>query len=234
MKILVIFPHPDDEVYGPGGTLIRYAAEGHTVRLVTLTRGEAGSLGICKTMEPEPKAAMRVKELEAAVEVMGLSEFKQMQLPDKKLESYPENEGVSIVLNEVESFKPDILITFHNLGVSSHPDHIAVSRWCRTAIEQSAHPTRLLYSGVTEEQASLLFHVRNVVAFRPGEMTHAISVADVFEKKLEAIRCHESQLDLLAEFDKAPGGYRAVGEVEYFAQVYPASDNHETFDDLAS
>lgn len=234
MKILVIFPHPDDEVYGPGGTLIRYAAEGHTIRLVTLTRGEAGSLGICKTMDAESKAEMREKELKAAVNVMKLAELKQMRLPDKQLESYPEDKGVEIVLKEIESFKPDILITFHDLGVSSHPDHIAVSRWCRTAVEKSDHSTRLLYYGVPEAQAALLDHVRNVVAFRPGEVTHSISVAKVYEKKLEAIRCHVSQLDLLAEFDKAPGGYRAVGEIEYFAEIYPELANNDISNDLFS
>ena len=42
--LLAVFAHPDDEAFGTGGTLARYAAEGCNVYLVTATRGEAGEI----------------------------------------------------------------------------------------------------------------------------------------------------------------------------------------------
>ncbi|MCX7739672.1 MAG: PIG-L family deacetylase, partial [Meiothermus sp.] len=42
MDLLVVVPHPDDEVFGAGGTLIQYAEWGRETGLITLTRGEAG------------------------------------------------------------------------------------------------------------------------------------------------------------------------------------------------
>jgi LmbE family N-acetylglucosaminyl deacetylase len=44
-RILLLLAHPDDETFGPGGTIARYADEGADVYLATATRGEAGMLG---------------------------------------------------------------------------------------------------------------------------------------------------------------------------------------------
>ncbi|GFP33770.1 N-acetyl-1-D-myo-inositol-2-amino-2-deoxy-alpha-D-glucopyranoside deacetylase, partial [Candidatus Hakubella thermalkaliphila] len=41
LSLLVAFAHPDDESYGPGGTIARYASEGVKVTLICATRGEA-------------------------------------------------------------------------------------------------------------------------------------------------------------------------------------------------
>ena len=42
--LMAVFAHPDDEAFGTGGTLAKYAAEGCDVYLVTATRGEAGKI----------------------------------------------------------------------------------------------------------------------------------------------------------------------------------------------
>ena len=41
-NILAVFAHPDDEAFGSGGTLAKYAGEGHHVVLVCATRGDGG------------------------------------------------------------------------------------------------------------------------------------------------------------------------------------------------
>ena len=72
LKLLLIVPHPDDEVYGASGTLMEYLAAGESCGLVTLTRGEAGrTLGLCDG--PAELARMRAVELSACLEVIGLT-----------------------------------------------------------------------------------------------------------------------------------------------------------------
>ncbi|NNC52551.1 MAG: PIG-L family deacetylase, partial [Erythrobacter sp.] len=39
-RVLVVAPHPDDEVLGCGGTMARLAAEGHAVHVLVATRGQ--------------------------------------------------------------------------------------------------------------------------------------------------------------------------------------------------
>ncbi len=63
MKLLAIFAHPDDESYGPAGTLARATRGGHIVSLLTLTHGESGSLGISKNLSVEKFAKRRNQEL---------------------------------------------------------------------------------------------------------------------------------------------------------------------------
>ncbi len=43
-RLLFAFPHPDDESFGPGGTIARYAREGAEVHYVCATRGEVGTV----------------------------------------------------------------------------------------------------------------------------------------------------------------------------------------------
>ena len=44
LTLMAVFAHPDDEAFGTGGTLAKYAAQGCDVYLVTATRGEAGQI----------------------------------------------------------------------------------------------------------------------------------------------------------------------------------------------
>jgi len=72
--ILVILAHPDDEAFGTGGTLSRYAAEGHDVYLVTATRGEAGEIAEPDLATKANLPDVRERELRCACEVYGIHE----------------------------------------------------------------------------------------------------------------------------------------------------------------
>jgi len=41
VNILYVFPHPDDESFGPAGVIDAQVKEGHQVYLLTLTKGGA-------------------------------------------------------------------------------------------------------------------------------------------------------------------------------------------------
>src|ERR1051326_8774780 len=67
LKIVCVGSHPDDPESGCGGTLARYAALGHAVTIVYLTRGEAGITGTSH----DEAAAIRSSECEAACKILG-------------------------------------------------------------------------------------------------------------------------------------------------------------------
>jgi LmbE family N-acetylglucosaminyl deacetylase len=70
--ILLIVPHPDDEVFGVGGLLARTAASGRTVATLTLTRGRAGrTLGLCSQ---EELPALREQELRGSLAALGVED----------------------------------------------------------------------------------------------------------------------------------------------------------------
>ena len=64
-RMLAIFAHPDDESFGAGGTLAKYAHQGVQVVLLCLTRGEAGIPGV----KPEEAGDIRMHELRASCRI---------------------------------------------------------------------------------------------------------------------------------------------------------------------
>lgn len=232
MNILAVFAHPDDETYGPAATLARYALNGYRVSLVTMTRGEAGSLGICKDMDPKDVAVMRSAELKCAAQALHIQDQKIYDLPDKGLTDYPLEKGAEMVRREINTYQPDILITFHDRGISGHPDHIAVSKWCYRAVQSLPEPPRLIYFGITNGFANQIKENRKVYPMDDREITHVLDASEYFSYKLKAIHCHASQLDLWEMFKKWDADKQYFSRKEHFSQVLPRIKVGKYLDDL--
>lgn len=188
LKMLLIVPHPDDEVYGAAGTLMSYLARNERVGLVTLTRGEAGrTLGLCDG--PEELARMRDAELRACVEVIGLSVFEQHQFPDKALAECDFEALVAVALDALERFQPEIVLTFPPNGSNGHPDHVTTHRAVKAAWERLDHAAR----------PRLWYYAMSVPPEKPElqatwlapNITH--DVTQFVTRKLVAISCHRTQ-----------------------------------------
>lgn len=188
MKLLLIVPHPDDEVYGASGTLMTYLGQGHTCGLVTLTRGEAGrTLGLCNG--PEELARMREVELAACLEVIGLSVHEQHQFPDKYLQDQPIEPLIEVARSAIERHQPEIVLTFPPNGSNGHPDHVTTHRAVKAAWDSlpATQRPRLWYyaSDTPPENEALLAQW-----LRPN-IRHDVS--DLVVRKLHAIACHRTQ-----------------------------------------
>ncbi|OGB68340.1 MAG: hypothetical protein A2Y94_15775 [Caldithrix sp. RBG_13_44_9] len=230
MKLLAIFAHPDDESFGPGGTLARYAYAGHKVGLVTLTRGEAGSVGISKTLTANELAGRRTCELHHAVKILGINYLKIGDLPDKKLAEVPDVTGIQLIQNEIDFFKPDALITFHEQGISGHPDHQTVTRWLLELIKNSREPRSLFLYGVLLEQTEQIPR-RRLLPMTMAEVTHKISVSDFLDTKIEAIKAHVTQEESWQRFIQPIEKIKISARWEYFKQVWPRPGKNKDLQD---
>ncbi len=223
MRILVVLAHPDDEAFGPGGTLSRYSLTGHSVRLVTMTHGEAGTLGPAKHLSRDELARLRADELRCSAVALHLSSQAIHSLPDGKLSELPADSGLEILRQEIDAFNPDALITFHFEGISGHPDHRTVSQWCLQAVqERNSGGPRLLLFGISPEMASRVVH-RKLTPIPGEEITHILDVSGYLEYKLAAIRCHRSQSESWDRIRMVPGGIESYMGKEYFSQVWPTA-----------
>ena len=98
LKIVCIGAHPDDPESGCGGTLARYAALGHAVTIVYLTRGERGIDG--KSLDEA--ARIRTAESETACRIIGAKPvfFGQIdgatETPGTKPKAFPRRSGANI------------------------------------------------------------------------------------------------------------------------------------------
>ena len=135
--LLGIFAHPDDESFGPGGTLARYAAEGVNVHVIIATDGIAGSVGDeSYTQTGETLAQVRSTELSDAAVALGVTTIWSLPHRDSGMRGSPENENPDALIQQpigmlvddirgyIERLQPDVIITHDPFGGYGHPDHI--------------------------------------------------------------------------------------------------------------
>jgi len=147
---LYIFPHPDDESFGPGPALARQRRDGHAVHLLTLTRGEATSQRNRLGYSKDKMGAVRVAEMEDVADVLDLSSLTVLDLPDSQLADLDPRELEQIVANAIRKHTPDVVVTYPVHGISGHPDHLVahavVKRVvCQMRADQERHPARLAF-----------------------------------------------------------------------------------------
>lgn len=220
MRILATFAHPDDESYGPAGTLAQATRSGHIVSLLTLTHGESGSLGISKNLSATELAKRRSQELKCAARKLGIQRLQIHNLSDKQLKYVPEQLGVDIVKDEIKHFKPDIVITYHENTISGHPDHLAVTKWTLNAVKSIQNPPGLFFFGLDQEQTSMITF-RKLIPISNSEVTHRINVENFISDKIAAIQCHKTQNAVWHQFEKMKTNYKNFAKWEVFIQKWP-------------
>jgi len=177
VDVLAIAAHPDDVELICGGTLIRARMLGRSTGILDLAAGEMGTLGT-----PE----VRAKEAAKSAKVMGVSVRENLGFPDGGIENTPETRAkVAVVIRRL---KPKIVITHSQHG--RHPDHPIVAQLVRDAC---------FVAGLKKVEPKFATHrplkVLHALSFREDNQkpTFVVDISESFEKKVEAIKCYESQ-----------------------------------------
>ncbi len=217
--ILAVFAHPDDESYGPAGTLALYAKAGVAVHLVIFTNGEAGSIGVSKTLSAEELGSRRKVEMENAGRAIGVTSLTMIGLPDSRLHEVDLDEGTAIVRRAIDRHRPEILMTFHERGVSGHPDHIAVFRFCEKAFGETGdhHPLKLYGWAIPESFRGRFQSRREIQLVSDDEINAIIEIPEsAVDSKIEAIEAHETQIEFYHQLQEWFGDYRKASSQEFF------------------
>ncbi len=187
-RLLILAPHPDDEVIGCGGLLALHLRDGRQVRVVVVTDGaEAG------------EAKIRQEESQRGLRRLGEVQAEFLHYPDRQLAEH--SGALKIRLREILiEFKPD-LITIPS-PVEIHPDHAALSQaFCELVQQDESLFARLAVARVAFYEVSC--------PIRPNTL---LDITEVADRKYEAIAAHESQLRLRDYISYARGlnAYRAM------------------------
>ena len=175
LDVIAFGAHPDDVELGCGGTIIKLGALGYATGVVALTRGEMGTRG---------SAEIRAREFAAAARVMGVSMHKALDMPDGRVE--PNWENKVKVIREIRAHQPRVV--FAPYWVARHPDHEAASRIVREASYLSG--LKNLDTGQEAHRPFKVLFYQSRFEFSPSFVA---DISSSHEKKLEAIRCYESQ-----------------------------------------
>ncbi len=114
MNILVVGPHPDDQELGMGGTIARFAEQGHDVLLLDMTNGEPTPHG-----DPETRAT----EAARAAEILGVRR-RLLGLPNREIVHSIESRH--LVAGAIRKHQAEIVFT--PFLPDAHPDHVATTR----------------------------------------------------------------------------------------------------------
>ncbi len=223
-RLLAIFAHPDDESFGPSGTLYHYAQNGVKVRLLTATKGEAGKNALGTD---EPVGQIRERELIKAAEILKLDKLSFMGYIDKTLQDLEPHRPIEKILKHIEEFKPQVIITYGPTGISKHPDHITVHHWVNRAFRMSEYPQKLYYYTIPKE---LLLKRHPDLIDGDGEITTAIDVSSYHDVKKEAVLCHQTQRFSIERIFDFAGGGRPIPKEEVF--ILAANKLDYKFDDI--
>lgn len=136
--LMAVLAHPDDESFGMGGTLAKYAQQGVDVYLICATRGEVGEMDEQFMVGFDSPAARREHELRCAAGKLGIKDvffldYRDSGMPGSKHNVHPEslfsaplNEVAEKVIKYIRQYKPQVLVTFDPIGGYRHPDHIKI------------------------------------------------------------------------------------------------------------
>lgn len=124
MRFLYIFPHPDDESFGPATAMHHQLQDGHEVHLLTLTRGEATKMRFELDLDKEAMGELRYKEMLNVERTLGLSSMKVLSFPDSGLKEEDPRLLENAVMDEVRRLRPNVLVTYPVHGISGFHDHL--------------------------------------------------------------------------------------------------------------
>ena len=154
-RLLIALAHPDDETFGPAGTIIRYANSGVDVHVICATRGEAGHADPELLEGYDSLADLRTSELMCAARHLGLAGLHLLDYRDSGMEGAPENgdlaslfqapmeEVVEQITGLIRQIRPQVVITFDRTGGYFHPDHVKMHTATTQAFAAAGDPGRL-------------------------------------------------------------------------------------------
>jgi N-acetyl-1-D-myo-inositol-2-amino-2-deoxy-alpha-D-glucopyranoside deacetylase len=155
---MAVHAHPDDEVFGTGGTFALLATRGVRTVLVTSTGGEEGEI-VDPDLDEAAKQAMfprlaevRREELQQSVQALNIDELRWLGYRDSGMmgteaNNHPDSfhravfyEAVKRLVAIIRELRPQVIATYDPFGSYGHPDHLQAHRITLTAFEAAGEP----------------------------------------------------------------------------------------------
>jgi len=206
-RILFLLAHPDDETFGPGATIAKYAGRGARIHVATATRGEAGMLGDPPLTDREHIGEVRTRELGEAAGLLGVEKVHFLGFVDGQLPNVPREQLVERAVEVVRRVRPHVMVGFGPEGVSRHPDHEVMCEVALAAFDRAADPAWYpghFRNGGRPWAAAKLYQFELPQEVLAGwgvplagvpreRLTTVIDTSAEVETKIRAFACHRTQ-----------------------------------------
>ena len=213
--IMVFTPHPDDDLFGCGGTLALLAKNGNKIIIVIYTNDNKGSFDL--EMTSERLARIRKAEEEAAMEVLGIpkANIYWMGYDDGELEYAEPKALCGQATKLIRQHRPDVVFsidpgewyerwhkTDHRMAAFNTADAI------RAAEFHLYYPEHLLVDGLKPYKVPLMMFY-----YAANDANYWVDITEVSEQKIKAVTKHVSQ------FEPSINKYRADWDSQDLAKL---------------
>jgi N-acetyl-1-D-myo-inositol-2-amino-2-deoxy-alpha-D-glucopyranoside deacetylase len=234
-RIVFVHAHPDDETIATGATMAAYAARGVYVTLVTCTLGEEGeihvpSLAQLASSHANQLGGYRLVELERACAALGVHDrqflggagrYRDSGMMGTASNTHPRafwgvdlDTAAADLLAVIREIRPQVVVTYDEIGGYGHPDHIQAHRVTMRAVQLAADegiapakvywtaiPHSVLavgferFAGSTDNPFAGVQRVEDLPFGTPDEKIDAcVDAAQHVEAKMAAVRAHATQV----------------------------------------
>ena len=241
LRLLLVHAHPDDETINNGATMALYVERGAKVTLVTCTRGEEGEvlvpeLAHLASNQEDKLGKHREGELADAMAVLGVKDFRFLGAPHKTyrdsgmIDTEPNkrsdnfwnadlDEAAAHLVEIILEVKPQVMVTYDEIGGYGHPDHIQAHRvamraaelartkgWEIQKIYWNTIPKSVIEKGIEAMKGTgnQFFGVDKAEDFpfaQPDDVVTTVIDAEKYaEQKMRAMKAHPTQISVDGPF----------------------------------
>lgn len=191
-KILGIFAHPDDDVFGPGGTLLKLANQGNLIYEIFLTSGDAGYSSKDK-LNKKTIGKKREQESLLSGKILGVKKMWFLRYKDGLLSNNLYHKVAADLEKLIQKIKPDYLLTYEWRGVSGHIDHVFTS-FVVSFLAKKMRLCVLYYGLIDSEKVFSDYFIFFPPGYKKRDFDLLVNIEEVYEMKKKAILCHKSQI----------------------------------------
>lgn len=205
-RVVCVFAHPDDEAFGPGGTIALLARD-YEVYIVCATKGEAGQNSLD---EADTLGHIRSAELEASAHILGVKKVFFLGYKDGTLSNNLYHEIAEKVATIIDELVPEIVLTYEYRGVSGHIDHITMSLVTNFIFAHNPSIKKLMMHAVLEDVAALRhdYFIYFPPGYKEADIDEVVDTTEVWDTKVKAMHCHASQkhdiTNILSVYENRP------------------------------
>jgi LmbE family N-acetylglucosaminyl deacetylase len=181
-RVIVVAPHPDDEVLGVGGTLLRRKKEGARISWLIATSIT------CEAGWTEEKVRSRADEVDRVRELFGFEEVFELEFPSAHLDRIPMADLVASIAEKFKSYEPEEVFVPH--PSDAHSDHSIVFNAVASCTKWFRFPSVkrvLAYETLSETDIGIGVDE----CFRPNVF---VDITEFLEGKLRALDIYASEL----------------------------------------
>jgi LmbE family N-acetylglucosaminyl deacetylase len=229
LTLMAVHAHPDDEASSTGGVLATYSEQGVRTVVVTCTNGEFGDApgGVKPGQDghdEEAVAQLRLAELRQSCKILGVAELEVLGYHDSGMPDWdykdrpeafcniPEADVAARIGGLIETYRPQVVITYDDKGMYQHPDHVHASLAAQAAVAGTGIAAKLYLSAMRGSDFQKMWEalreqgvevpdgrdftpeMRLKMAEDEKRITTTVDIRPVLGRKREALFAHASQI----------------------------------------